>query len=88
VIQARLNAKVHPEQAYRSCLGILGLAKRTSAERLEAACARAIRCGISHYRGIKNILDSRFDQLALDLSEPETQPHPAHPNVRGPGYYH
>ncbi len=88
VIQTRLDAKVHPEQAYRSCLGILGLAKRTSDRRLEAACARAIRCGISHYRGIKNILDSRFDQLALDLAEPETPPHPAHPNVRGPGYYH
>lgn len=88
VIQARLDAKVHPEQAYRSCLGILGLAKRTSESRLEAACARALRCGVCHYRGIKNILDSRFDQLTLDLAEPESKPHPAHPNVRGPGYYH
>ncbi|MDF1556508.1 MAG: hypothetical protein P1P84_25850 [Deferrisomatales bacterium] len=88
VIQARLAAKVHPEQAYRSCLGILGLAKRTSEPRLEAACVRAVACGISHYRGIKNILDSRFDQLAMDLSEPTPDPQPAHPNVRGPGYYH
>jgi transposase len=88
VIQTRLHAKVHPEQAYRSCLGILGLAKRTTDSRLEAACARAVRCGISHYRGIKNILDSRFDQLSLDLTEPATPSQPAHPNVRGPGYYH
>ena len=88
VIQTRLAAKVHPEQAYRSCLGILGLAKRTSDARLEAACVRAIGCGISQYRGIKNILDSRFDQLALELSEPTADPQPAHPNVRGPGYFH
>lgn len=88
VIQTRLAAKIHPEQAYRSCLGILGLAKRYSNARLEAACARAQRCGISTYRGIKNILDSRFDQLALELSEPASAPQPAHPNVRGQGYYH
>jgi len=88
VIQTRLAAKVHPEQAYRSCLGILGLAKRTSEARLEAACARAEGCGISHYRGIKNILDSRFDQLEMELSEPTPDPQPAHPNVRGPGYFH
>ena len=88
VIQTRLAAKVHPEQAYRSCLGILGLAKRYSDTRLEAACVRAVGCGISRYRGIKNILDSRFDQLELELSEPTPEPQPAHPNVRGPGYFH
>lgn len=88
VIQVRLAAKVHPEQAYRSCLGILGLAKRTSDARLEAACVRANRGGISHYRGIKNILDSRFDQLPLELPEPTTEPQPAHPNVRGQGYFY
>ncbi len=87
VIQARLAAKVHPEQAYRSCLGILGLAKYYSPERLEAACRRAMRAGISHYRGIKNILDSRFDQLSLDFPEEPPSPQGAHPNVRGPGYF-
>ncbi len=87
LIHTRLNAKVHPEQAYRSCLGILGLAKRYGNDRLEAACLRALRCGISHYRGIKNILDSRFDQLSLEFPENPPSPQPAHPNVRGPGYY-
>ncbi|MDF1556499.1 MAG: IS21 family transposase, partial [Deferrisomatales bacterium] len=87
VIQTRLAAKVHPEQAYRSCLGILGLAKRTTEARLEAACVRAAACGISHYRGIKNILDSRFDQLQLDLSETTPDAQPAHPNVRGADYF-
>ena len=41
LISRVLNTRKHPEQAYRSCLGILGLAKRYSPERLEAACQRA-----------------------------------------------
>jgi transposase len=85
LIETRLNAKDHPEQSYRACLGILGLAKRYTDPRLEAACHRAFRCGIHSYQGLKNILDSRYDQLSLDLSEPKTLP--AHPHVRGKTYY-
>ena len=33
----------HPEHGYRSCLGLLGLAKRYGPARLEAACARTMR---------------------------------------------
>lgn len=85
IIQIRLNSKKHPEQSYRSCFGILGLSKRYSSERLDAACRRALLCGISYYKGIKNILDSRFDQLQLD--ETPQQPTASHTNVRGKTYY-
>ena len=85
LIQARLDAKQHPEQSYRACLGILGLAKRYTEARLEAACRRALRCGIYHYKGIKNILDHHYEQLTLELSDPT--PPAAHPNVRGKTYY-
>jgi transposase len=37
-----LENRPHPEQGYRSCLGVLRLGKRYSPERLEAACARAL----------------------------------------------
>jgi transposase len=85
LIQTRLDSKQHPEQSYRACLGILGLAKRYTEPRLEAACQRALRCGIFHYQGIKNILDNHYEQLSLDLPQPT--PPAAHPNVRGKTYY-
>ena len=38
LVQAILASRQHPQQAYRSCLGLLRLASRYGAERLEAAC--------------------------------------------------
>ena len=40
-----LQARRHPEQSYRSCLGILRLAKTYSDARLEAAAQRALKRG-------------------------------------------
>ncbi len=85
-VQALLSARVHPQQAYRSCLGLLRLAQHYGAERLETACARALPAGICSYKGVKNILDARLDQV--ELAEPVTVVPAAHENVRGPSYYH
>jgi len=85
LVQVILASRKHPQQAYRSCLGILRLADRYGAERLEAACRRALPAGILTYKGIKNILDAKLDQV-----EPE-EPTPAittgHENIRGQDYY-
>jgi hypothetical protein len=91
-IEAILESRLHPQQAYRSCLEILGLAKRhpgtrswgSAPERLEAACARALPAGIRSYRGVKNILDTRLDQLQLE--ETISVVPKAHTNIRGPSY--
>ena len=85
LIAAVLDARRHPQQAYRSCLGILGLAKRYTNARLEAACHRALLAGIRSYKGVRNILDNQLDQLELEQS-PAT-PLPTHANVRGESYY-
>jgi len=85
LIAAVLDARRHPQQAYRSCLGILGLAKRYTNDRLEAACRRALPAGIHSYKGIRNILDNKLDQLELD--QPPAAPLPAHANIRGETYY-
>jgi transposase len=85
LIAAVLDARRHPQQAYRSCLGILGLAKRYTNDRLEAACRRALPAGIRSYKGIRNILDNKLDQLELD--QPPAAPLPAHANIRGETYY-
>jgi hypothetical protein len=85
LISRALDARRHPEQAYRTCLGILGLAKRYSLERLEAACQRANAAGICSYKGVHNILKNNLDQLPL---EPVSDiPLPPHANIRGENYY-
>ena len=80
-----LDSRQHPEQAYRTCLGILGLAKRYPKPRLEAACQRANAAGIHSYKGVHNILKHKLDQVNLEPT-PAT-PLPPHENIRGQTYY-
>jgi len=54
LVQALLESRQHPEQAYRSCLGLLRLGSHYGEERLEAACRRALSAGIHSYKGVKN----------------------------------
>jgi transposase len=86
LVQVLLDSRQHPEQAYRSCLGLLRLGSRFGEERLEAACRRALDAGIHSYKGVKNILDAKLDQL--EPEEPPALVPPTHENVRGQAYYH
>src|ERR1700686_959911 len=56
-----LEARPHPEQGYRACLGIGRLRGPFGAERLEAAAARAIDIGARTYGSVKSILDNNLD---------------------------
>jgi transposase len=85
LIAAVLESRRHPQQAYRSCLGILGLGKRYTNARLEAACRRALPAGIRSYKGIRNILENKLDQV--EREPPPATPLSAHANIRGEGYY-
>lgn len=81
-----LESRPHPEQGYRSCLGILRLVKRYGAERLEAACARALAAGAHSYRPVASILERGLDRLAP--TEDSAAPiHAPHENIRGGTYY-
>ncbi len=78
--------KPHPEMGYRSCLGLLNLAKRFGRERLEAACQRALQLGSPNRRSVVSLLEQGLDQLPLP--EPTVaQPPLFHENIRGPDYY-
>lgn len=85
LIETALISRKHPQQAYRTCMGILGLARHFTKERLEAACARAVASGIHSYKGIKNILDTGLDRVPLE--EPASVSLDPHANIRGPSYY-
>ena len=86
LVEAIMATRPHPEQGYRSCLGIIRLADRYSPERLEAACVRALALRSFTYRSVESILRSGLDQKALPQEGPGPS-HPDHPNVRGPDYY-
>ena len=82
-----LHARRHPEHSYRSCLGILRLAKTYSNPRLEAAAQRALTLGTRSVRSIESILKHRLDERALN--EAHERPLPAdHDNIRRPSYFH
>ena len=87
VVAHLLGGRQHPQQAYRTCLGVLRLAKDYGNERLEAACSRAIDLKAPSYRFIvstlKNGLDQQPSPVAVQTDLPLT-----HANVRGPNYYH
>ncbi|MFM8453689.1 MAG: IS21 family transposase [Gammaproteobacteria bacterium] len=79
-----LNTKQHPEQNYRSCLGILGFAKKVGKERLIKACERANHYEIYNYKMIQSILERGLDG---DDNKPESASIPSHDNIRGGQYY-
>jgi transposase len=85
VVQEILGRRAYPEHAYRSCLGVLSLAKRFGKERLEAACARALAIRGVSYKSIKSILENNLD--AKPLPRQLDLPAPAHDNLRGTGYF-
>ena len=85
LITAVLNSRRHPQQAYRSCLGLLRLAKCHGDVRLEAAAARAVAIGSYSYRSVESILKHRLDETS---AEPCEKADPVeHDNIRGALYY-
>jgi transposase len=87
VIEYLLKSRRHPQQAYRTCLGVLRLSKSYGANRLEAACLRALHVNAMSYRSIESMLKTGMDRHPLAL-DPTPSTLPAHDNVRGPNYYH
>lgn len=81
-----MATRAHPQQGFRSALGILRLAKSYGAERLEAACGRALALGALSYRSLESILRRGLDRQPPP-ARPDATPAIAHQNVRGPKYY-
>jgi transposase len=88
LVAAILADRPHPEQGYRSCLGILRLAKRYGDDRLEAACARGHGARARSYRHIESILKNGLDRVdPKEAKKPAQASLPLHENVRGSDYY-
>jgi transposase len=81
-----LSREMYPEQSYKSCSGVLNLAKRVGKERIINACKRADSYSLYNYGIIDQILRSKADYIAFedDLANPSM---PSHENIRGQNYY-
>jgi transposase len=86
LVEAILAAKRHPEQGYRSCLGILRLAKTYPPERMEGAARRCLRARAYNSQSMDSILKNQLDRLPLP-GDPPTRSAVEHDNIRGAGYF-
>lgn len=83
-VERLLTGRDHIQQGVRSCLGILRLAAKHPAERLEAACRWALAAGAQSSGFVEQLLKSR-----RPIPAPVTDDGPGmHANVRGSDYYH
>ena len=80
-----LEKKQHPEQAYKSCMGVLSFVKKVGARRLIYACKRAIEYNMYNYKTVQTILEKGLDQI--DDENLFEQSIPEHGNIRGKDYY-
>jgi transposase len=88
LVERIIASRRHPEHGYRSCLGILRLAKRYGPERLEAACGRALAVNALSYKHVESTLKHGLDRDKLDDPTKPARPGVVHENVRGRDYYH
>ena len=85
LVERMMRERPHPEQGYRSAMGIIALARRYERDRLEAACERALAINAINYSSVSAILKS-----GLDRTSPAAEPikaTPSHANIRGGAYY-
>lgn len=86
LVKKILESRPHPEAGYRSCLGIIRLGKQYGKERMETACLRGLRSGVTSYKSIKSILERGLDSVPMK-SDQECVITARHENVRGSEYY-
>ena len=85
-VEVMMRRRKHPEQAYRSCLGTFKLARSFGADRLDAACARALEINSYTYQSLHSILKNGLDRQPRKTTTDE--PAITHPNIRGAQYFH
>jgi transposase len=87
LIASVMASRPHPQQGFRSCLGIMRLGQSYGAERLEAAARRALRIDARSYRSLHSILKNGLERQALPNTDVAARAPIPHPNVRGALYY-
>lgn len=87
-VQALMASKLHPQQAFRPCIGIISLAKKYGKDRLEAACHRALLLGVHTYKSVESILKNNLEIQPLQPHVCDQPAPQSHEYVRGHQYFH
>ena len=87
LIEKIIAERVHKQQAFRSCLGVLRLGKSYGDLRLEAACKRALAIGAYSYKSVDSILKNKLEQMPVTSSEALKATKESHEYVRGGDYF-
>lgn len=86
LIEVILRERKHPVQGFRTCLGILRLAKGHNAAEFEAAADYALAINAHSYSSLQSILKNK--RYRRPPEEPAEGPAITHPNIRGASYFH
>ena len=87
LVEKILASRPYVEQGYRSCLGIIHLARYYEPERVEAAAERALRYNTCSFRSLKAILAAGLDKQADNEKQLQLPGLSPHRNIRGREYY-
>ena len=85
-VEAVMYQRKHPEQGYRTCMGVLRLVKAFGRDRLDAGCERALGINAHSYSSLRSILKNGLDRQPRIRATDE--PAITHPNIRGARYFH
>ena len=89
VVRRTMAQYPQPEMGYRPVLGIIRCAQKHGAERMDAACQRALAVAgqsAPHRKYIEGIIKRGLDH-AMPQTLPVTPRSAAHEHVRGPSYF-
>ena len=92
LLEAIMQSRAHPQQGFRSCVGILRLGKSYGDARVEAACARALAIGTYSFKSVESILKNNMEHAPLPSTSPsstlfEKRESDSHENIRGKNYF-
>ena len=85
LVETVMATRAHPQQGFRSCLGLSRLGDRFGSDRLEAACEHALKVEAVSYRSVLSILEAGLDRASDDPTAARRSL--AHENLRGASYY-
>ena len=87
LVQQVLASRKVEQQAYKSCFGLLKLADRYTAFRLENACQKALVLRSPSYTTVNNILKNGMDKVDSSIPSVKNNIIPMHSHIRGAEYY-
>ena len=86
LMEVIMQSRRQPEHGFRSCLGVIRLARSFTPERLERASGKALEQHLTTYKSIRSMLENGLDNVTLFEAQ-DPSPAISHQNIRGGGYY-